>query len=235
MSAPNVLGPPGSPPDKPVAVDDAEPSRPRPRSLVDPWSVRVRDWLSAYLPLLLMLLLAAATWWLVRITPLPSTARANEPSPQAPDYILQGVELVRYRSDGSMMARLRTRELRHYPVGDRMELDEAVIVADHPSGAVRAQARRALVTEEGRRLRLEGDVVLNREATADAPAFTVRSAVLEMDLDAGHAWTTEPVQWQQEGLTVDAAGGFDYRQEPGALALKGPVRARMSTTGARRR
>ncbi len=205
----------------------------RARSVADHWSVRLRDWASAYLPLLLMLFLAAATWWLVRITPLPSAARPIEPSSQAPDYILQEVELVRYRPDGSLMARLRTRELRHYPVGDRMELDEPLVVADHPTGVLRAQALRATVTEEGRRIRLEGDVVLSREATLQDAAFEVRSAVLEMDLDSGRAWTDQPVQWQQDGMAVQAAG-FEYRRES-ALELKGPVRAQMSAARAVRR
>ena len=59
-------------------------------------------------------------------------------------------------------------------------------------------------------------------------------AVLEMDLDAGRAWTSESAQWQQDGLTVQA-GGFDYRQDVSLLDLKPPIRARLVTTSAVRR
>lgn len=220
------MGTTGTPSPAGSAVDAAPALRAR--SVGDHWSIRLRDALSTYLPLLLMLLLAAATWWLVRITPLPTTARTAEPSPQAPDYILGEVELVRYRGDGSLMARVRARELRHYPVGDRMELDSAWLLADHPEGALRAQADRAVLTEQGQRVRLEGDVRLSREATASQPAFEARTQVLDLDVQAGRAWTTESVQWQQGDLSLQAAAGFEYEQAGATLQLKGPVKAKMS-------
>ncbi|MFN5701184.1 MAG: LPS export ABC transporter periplasmic protein LptC, partial [Betaproteobacteria bacterium] len=116
----------------------AEPTVDRSRAVAEHWSIRTRDLLSTYLPLLLMLVLAALTWWLVRITPVPPALRLAEPPSQSPDYVLGDVQLVRFRSDGSLMARIRARELRHYPVGDRVELDGAWVLADHPDGAVLA-------------------------------------------------------------------------------------------------
>ena len=216
-----------------AAPGDVSAAARRVRTAADHWSVRLRDLLSTYLPLLLMLLLAAATWWLVRITPVPKPSRMVEPSAQAPDYILQGVELVRYRGDGSLMARIRAGELRHYPDGDRMELDAAWLLADHPEGALQAQAQRAWVTEEGQRVRLEGDVRLRREATPKQAAFEVRTRVLELDVRAGRVWTTEATQWEQGEFSAQAAGGFDYRQEGSLLQLKGPVKAKMSGAGLR--
>ncbi|MFM8344128.1 MAG: LPS export ABC transporter periplasmic protein LptC, partial [Betaproteobacteria bacterium] len=149
---------PGLSPPPRAAV--AEPAVDRSRVVAEHWSIRTRDLLSTYLPLLLMLVLAALTWWLVRITPVPPAMRLTEPPSQSPDYVLGDVQLVRYRSDGSLMARIRARELRHYPVGDRVELDGAWVLADHPDGAVLAQAERAVLTEEGQRLHLQGDVRL---------------------------------------------------------------------------
>lgn len=217
-----------------VAQDFAPVQADRARALADVWSVRLRDLLSTYLPLLLMLLLAAATWWLVRVAPVPESTRAPEAANQAPDYILNGVELVRYRGDGSLMARVRSRELRHYPLGDRMELDDARVVADHPEGDIQAQARRGFVSDEGRRVRLEGDVSFSREATATQAAFKVQTSLLELDVETGRAWTNVPVQWEQEGVVLTAAG-FEYEQATSVLQLKGPVKARMSPSAAVRR
>ncbi|MFM8796093.1 MAG: LPS export ABC transporter periplasmic protein LptC, partial [Betaproteobacteria bacterium] len=139
--------------------------------MAEHWSIRLRDLLSTNLPLLLMLVLAALTWWLVRITPVPPALRLAEPPSQSPDYVLIDVQLVRYRSDGSLMARIRARELRHYPLGDRVELDGAVrMVGPHP-GAVLGPAERAVLTEEGQRLHLQGDVRLSREASPSQAAF----------------------------------------------------------------
>lgn len=198
------------------------------------WSVRLRDLLSTYLPLLAMLLLAAATWWLVRQSPAPEPSRAAAAAVGAPDYILSGVELVRYRGDGSLMARVRGRELRHYPDGDRVELDEAVITADHPRGEIRATARQAVMTEGGRRIRLEGDVVLTRQALPGSPAFELRARGMELDTQVARAWSSQPVQWVQEGSRVEAAG-FEYRQDQSRLELQGPVRAWVYPSGVRRR
>jgi len=206
----------------------------RARAPSEHWSIRLRDLLATYLPLLLMLVLAALTWWLVRITPLPEAARAAEAVSQAPDYVLGKVELVRYRGDGSLMARIRAQELRHYPVGDRMELEGAWVLADHPEGALLAQADRAVVTEEGQRVLLEGDVRLSRAATPAQEAFEARTRVLEVDTKAGRAWTSEPVLWSQGELQAQAAG-FDYDQASARLQLMGPVQAQMSTTRPARR
>lgn len=199
----------------------------RARAVAEHWSIRLRDGLSTYLPLLLMLMLAALTWWLVRITPVPTAARSGEPLSQAPDYILGEVELVRYRGDGSLLARIRAREVRHYPVGDRVEMDAAWLLADHPEGAVLAQAEQAVLTEDGQRIRLEGDVRLSRAATPAQAAFDARTRALEVDLQAGRVWTDEPVQWTQGDLKAQAAG-LEYEQAGARLHLKGPLRAQIS-------
>ncbi len=202
--------------------------------VLEHWSIRLRDLLSTYLPLLLMLLLAAMTWWLVRVTPVPNAARLADPPSQAPDYILGDVELVRYRNDGSLMARIRAREVRHYPLGDRVELDSAWLMADHVDGALLAQAQRAVLTDEGQRIRLQGDVRLSRAATASQDAFDARTSALDIDLQAGRAWTAEPVHWTQGPLQAHAAG-LDYEQAGSRLQLKGPLQAQLKPAGQRGR
>lgn len=188
------------------------------------WSVRLRDLLSTYLPLLLMLALAGATWWLVRITPLPPMSSASEPSPQAPDYTLQGVDLQRYRGDGALLARIQGRELRHFPQGDRMELEDARILLNQADGPVHAQARQAEVTDGGDRVRLMGSVVLRRPAGPQQEAFEVHGEVVEFDVRASRAWSDQAVEWVQDASRLRAAG-FDYRQADGQVQLRGPVQA----------
>lgn len=189
------------------------------------WSVRLRDGLSTYLPLLLMVFLAGATWWLVRVTPVPPLLTVQEPSPQTPDYTLQGVDLQRYGGDGLLLARIRGRELRHYPQGDRMELDEAHIVLNQPGGAIQAHARRAEVSDRGDRVRLIGGVVVSRAATVRQAAFEIRGEEVEFEVPTSRAWSVQPVEWIEAGTVVEAAG-FEYREPDGRVRLTGPVRAR---------
>lgn len=194
------------------------------RPVAQHWSVRLRDGLSTYLPLLLMVFLAAATWWLVRVTPVPPPLTLQEPSPQTPDYTLHGVDLQRYGSDGGLLARIRGRELRHYPQGDRMELEDAHILLNQPEGPIQARARRAEVMDRGDRVRLIGGVVVNRAATPRQAAFELRGEDVEFEVAAGRAWSRQAVQWLEVGTVVDAAG-FDYREADGQVRLTGPVRA----------
>ena len=194
------------------------------------WSVRLRDILYTYLPLLLMLVLAGATWWLVRVTPLPPLLNEPEPSPQAPDYTLMGVDLQRYRADGSLLARVRGRELRHFPQGDRLELEDADILWHQLEGPpLSALARRAEVTEGGDRTRLLGSVVLRRPGSPGRSSVEVRGEEIEYDAKAARAWSNRPVQWVDDQGVMQAAG-FEYRQEQGQVRLLGPVRTEWRAT-----
>ena len=214
------------------SLPPAAPAGPGP--IAQHWSVRLRDFIYTYLPLLLMMVLAATTWWLVRVTPLPPVGSLQEPSPQAPDYTLTGVDLQRYRGDGTLLARIQGRVLRHFPQGDRMVLEEARIVWSQADGPLTATARLAEVTQGGDRARLSGSVVLQRPAGADRPAVEVRGEEIEVDARAARAWSVRPVEWI-DGDSVIRAAGFEYDQEPGVVQLQGPVSALWRATNARGR
>lgn len=202
--------------------------RPETRPVRQHWSVRARDALLTYVPLLLMLALAGATWWLVRVTPLPPAPAATTAPATGPDYVLNGVDLTRYGADGQAKARLRGVELRHYAADDRMELDAADIEVQAPDGAWRLQARRATLRDQGDRLELAGDVWVRRLPTATAAGFDIRGEAIELETRTGAARSAEPVEWRQDDTVVRAAG-FTYRPEaPGVtpgVEWQGPVRA----------
>ena len=61
-------------PEVPLSLGPAGPP-PAPVARALPWHLRLRDLLSAYLPLLLMALLALSTWWLVKNTPTLAPCR----------------------------------------------------------------------------------------------------------------------------------------------------------------
>ena len=200
------------------------------------WSVRLRDLLSTYVPLLLMLVLAGATWWLVRVTPVPALAPAREPSAQAPDYTLQGVDLQRYDGAGTLLARIRGRELRHFPQGDRLELSDAHIRIRLQDAWIDARAPHALVTQGGDRAHLFGGVIVVREAStqaSSAPAFELRAEDVRVDVPEGVISSATAVTWLQDGATVQAAG-FTYRRQQDTVDLVGPVRGNLPLGSARR-
>ena len=67
---------------------------------------RVRNALSAYLPLLLMALLAAGTAWLVRNTPGAGSPPSASAPRKEPDYTMQGFSIVRFGPDGHASIRI---------------------------------------------------------------------------------------------------------------------------------
>jgi lipopolysaccharide export system protein LptC len=110
-----------------------------------PWHLRLRETLSAYLPILLMAALALATWWLVKNSPKPPGEVAPRAVSAEPDYTMSGFALERFAPDGRLMLRIEGAQMRHYPATDRIEIDGAQIQAWSPAGRLtRASAARAV-------------------------------------------------------------------------------------------
>mgnify|MGYP003525128348 CR=1 FL=1 len=97
---------------------------PRPRQ---PFWWHLGQFISAYLPLILMALLALATWWLVRNTPRPDEPREAAPLRHEPDYTMQGFTLQRFAADGALRVQVQGAQMRHYPDTDTLEIDEPMI------------------------------------------------------------------------------------------------------------
>ena len=84
-------------PDLPEVPISLGPGARRRRACRGRWHLRVRDALSAYLPLLLMALLALATWWLVKNSPQPPGPRDRARRCAAtPDYTMSDFSIDRF-------------------------------------------------------------------------------------------------------------------------------------------
>ena len=189
------------------------------------WSWRVRDALSAYLPLLMMALLALATWWLVSNTPMPGDAPRKMPVRHEPDYTMSEFTLQRFAEDGSLRVRIDGDALRHYPDTDLLEIDGVRVRAISPDGRLTvASARRATVNGEATEVRLLGGAEVRAESAGQAPPVEVKSEFLHAFLDTERVRTHLPV-WVQRGTTEVRADGFEYDHRASTLQFKGNVRA----------
>jgi len=131
-----------------------------------PWPLRVRDALSAYLPLLLMALLALATWWLVKNSPQAPALTTERPVSQDPDYTMTTFSMDRFDATGRLKARIEGDVLRHYPATDRIEIDDVQIRAFAADGRVTlASAARAIGNGDGSEVQLLGGAEVTRGAT----------------------------------------------------------------------
>ena len=188
--------------------------------------LRMRDALSAYLPLLLMTLLALATWWLVKNSPGAPAPLEERPLSMEPDYTMQRFTLERFDPTGRLRLRIEGAQMRHIPATDRIEIDEPQIRSIAPDGRVTlAHARRALGTGDGSEVQLIGDAEV-RSVDLQGTPLVVRSEFLDAFLVTERLLTHVPVQ-VQNGATTMRAAGLEYDHPSGRLDLKGPLRVVM--------
>ncbi len=216
-------------PEVPISLGPAAGRPPRPRQ---PWFRRLRDTLSAYLPLLVMGLLALASWWLVKNSPRGSLAPEERPVNADPDYTMERFALERFDATGRLKLRIEGARMRHYPASDRFEIDEAQIRAIAADGRVtRAVARKAIGNGDGSEVQLEGGAEVT-STDAQGQPIVMRSEFLHAFL------VTERVRSHlqvsvQVGSSEIVARGLDYDHGAARLELEGPVRAQLAPRAAK--
>ena len=197
---------------------------PRPRQ---PWPWHVGQWLSAYLPLLLMALLALGTWWLVQNTPRGDPAHPEAVARHEPDYMMQGFTLQRFSADGQLRVQVQGTQMRHYPDTDTLEIDGVAIRALAADGSVtRATARRALTNSDASEVQLIGAAQVVREALGKQPALEFESEFLHAFLNTERLRSHLPVRLRQGGSDLHV-GGIEYDNLTRSAKLGAPVRARL--------
>lgn len=216
-------------PEVPITLGPARSATPRPRL---PWHLRLRDVLSAYLPLLLMTLLALFTWWLVKNTPSAPPVTEQAPPRHEPDYTMSQFALERFDAAGRLKIRIEGAQMRHFPDTDRIEIDGVQIRAIAPDGRVTlASAQRALSNGDGSEVQLLGGAQVSSSDASGRPLL-VKSEFLHAFLVAEKLRSHLPVQ-----VTLGAAelwsAGLDYDHGARRLELQGPVRAVLPPSGRR--
>lgn len=199
------------------------PVNPPPR-IRQPWSYRLGQWLSAYLPLLLMGLLALATWWLVQNT--PRTVDPGEPVPprHEPDYLMERFTLQRYASDGALRVKIQGTQMRHYPDTDTIEVDGVTINAYGPDGRVTtASAARALANGDASELQLVGRAQVLYDA-GSGREVEFESEFLHLFTRTEQLRSNRAVRMQQ-GASVLTVGALEYDHLARTARLGAPVRA----------
>jgi lipopolysaccharide export system protein LptC len=218
-------------PEVPISLGPAGPAEPRPQQ---PWHLRLRDALSAYLPLLLMALLALASWWLVKNSPRPIAAAEERAVGSEPDYTMSGFALERFAADGRLRVRIEGAQLRHFPATDRIEIDDARIHAVAEDGRITlAHARRAIGNGDGSEVQLQGGAEVTSDDGKGMPLL-MRSEFLHAFLVTERVRTHLPVRVRL-GSNEWRAGGLDYDHAAGRLDLAGPMRAELPPREARPR
>ncbi len=204
------------------AAPRATPPRPR-----QPWPWRLGQWLSTYLPLLLMALLALGTWWLVQNAPRPEVAATDVAARHEPDYMMQGFTLQRFGADGQLRVQVQGTKMRHYPDTDTLEIDGVTIRALAADGSVtRATASRALTNGDASEVQLIGAAQVVREGLGTQPAIEFESEFLHAFFNTERLRSHLPVRLRQ-GSSDLRVGAIEYDNLTRSATLGAPVRARL--------
>jgi lipopolysaccharide export system protein LptC len=201
------------------------PQNPPPRPRQPVWW-HVGQFVSAYLPLILMGVLALATWWLVSNTPRPDTPREAAPPRHEPDYTMQGFTLQRFGADGALRVQVQGERMRHYPDTDTMEIDQPTIRTTAPDGSVTvASARLAVSNGDATQVQLQGGARVLRQATATAAAIEFESEFLHAFVDTERITSHLPVRLRQ-GTSEMRVASLEYDHLTRSAKFGGPLRAR---------
>jgi lipopolysaccharide export system protein LptC len=217
-----------------AAARDPDMTIPRPGpALRMRWTYALRERLSAYLPLLLMVALALVTWWLVKNSPRPLGDEAPAAQRSDPDYTMSGFTMERYDSQGRLKLRMDGTRMRHFPATDRIEIDEVRIRSITADGRVTlAQARQAVANSDGSEVQLLGGAEVTSERSEGSPLW-MRGEFLHAFLVTERIRSHLPVQLRVGSAEMQVAG-LEYDHPAGRLDLKGPMRAVWPPGGVRR-
>lgn len=213
-----------------LASDQVEPSV---RWTALPWSARILDMLSSYLPLLLMGLMALGSWWLVKNAPSDDAPRAAPPPRHEADYTMRQFAIQRFTADGPLRARIEGQALRHFPDTDTFEIDRPSVRAYTLDGSVTvASAVRALSNADATEVQLLGDAQVTREPTAADEGLSFRGDFLHAFLKTERLRSHLPAVVTRGGTIIRAAA-FDYDNLDRTVNMTGGVRATFAAPGMR--
>jgi lipopolysaccharide export system protein LptC len=172
--------------------------------------------------LILAASLAALTFWLERIVNPPAGGQASE-ARHEPDYIVEHLTATSLDTNGRPESTLTARTMRHFPDDETTELESPQLVRlslDRPP--VHIEADRGKAFKDNDEVRLYGNVVVRREATAERPELRMETTYLQVFPKQDIARTHEHVVIR-EGRSRLTGIGMDYNNKTRQLELKSRV------------
>ena len=200
---------------------DHQQRRSRPR-----WTVRVRESMMVYLPLLLMTLLALGTWLIAKNTPGLLAPSAPGVVKHEPDYTLDRFNLQRFSVDGALKVEIEGEHMQHFPDDDMMEVEKIRVVSTDPDGRkMIATAQHGRARGDSSEVWLDGQAQVISESDGEVP--------VQMNGEHLHALpklrrvdSTYMVIVHQ-GDSEFNADGLEYDDNTRVLTLHGNVHATM--------
>jgi lipopolysaccharide export system protein LptC len=183
----------------------------------------VTDLAASWLPLLLMAALALGSWWLLRKAPQAVTLQTPRAERLEPDFTMGRFVVQRFDVEGRLRLEIEGQAMRHYPQGDRVEVDDAIIRAYAPDGRqTTGTARRILSDGKASDVLLTGGARVEGTTSA-GQASRITGEALRMFPREGRLRSDDPVD-VRVGQDEMQAAGMLYDDVTGQITLVGPMR-----------
>ena len=158
------------------------------------------------LPLVLLALLVAATFWLDQVIRPPATMEDSGPH-RDPDYVLEGLSVIRMNHDGEARYRLFAKKMLHYSDDDSTQLEQPRLVNSAPGKpGVQIKADRGELSGSNDDVYLSGNVTLLRNAGNGWGKATITTSFLHIIPDNDTAKTDRPVVIAEGSTVINAVG-----------------------------
>jgi lipopolysaccharide export system protein LptC len=187
------------------------------------------EYISLYLPAILMGVLALGTYWLVRSTPLVSAPEQEPPARHEPDYFMNKFSVKTFAASGRLKSEVKGAEARHYPDTNTLEIDLVKIRSFNAEGSlIAATANHALTSGDASEVQLFGAAQVMRDATPSQsgqpqPRIEFRSEYLHAFMATERIKSDQPVELIR-GKARFTADTLDYDKLERVLQLKGHVK-----------
>lgn len=172
-------------------------------------------------PLMLLIGLASLSFWLERA--VQENGSGSRVEQHDPDFIVDNFTATNMSETGKPVSTLTARRMSHYPVDQTSELEKPHLVQLRENGtALHISADRGKVSGSGEEVRLYGNVVVLRAATAERPELRMETRYLQVFPEQNLARTPEHVVITQ-GRSRLTGTGFEVNSITEEFVLKSNV------------
>lgn len=187
----------------------------------------------ASLPVLAAAGLAGFTWWLVQSSPQDEGPPRVAVASSAPDYELQAARVARFDASGRLEAVVDGKVMRHYPLPDRLVIDEVLLLGrDEQGQGLRATARQGEADQTAEVVTLRGGALVVATPASGTPGGPVRfqGETLSVDTRERIVSSKQPVTLSQDGNVVRGQS-MRHDERTGVTVLGGRVTGQYQVPG----
>ncbi|MDR2165591.1 MAG: LPS export ABC transporter periplasmic protein LptC [Zoogloeaceae bacterium] len=174
---------------------------------------------------MVLCILAGLSFWLEQAAEVPLQQEPGKPRHE-PDTLADTFILYRHDANGRLQYKLAAPHMEHYPDDDSTRVTRPSLIQFRPDGPqMILEGETALVTEQGKRVFVQDNVVVTRTAFGKRKAMKVETTELTILPEEGIAFNQNPVHIS-EGSSWMAGVGLKADNNKGIFQLQSRVRAK---------